>query len=78
MRDGRRFSQRVSKAAGRTSQNPLPVARIESKFIDCASHALSVEASRELLAMLWRIDELDDLASVSDLLERGIEQDVRS
>lgn len=78
MRDGRRLSQRVAKAAGRTSQNPLPVARIESKFIDCASHALSLEASRDLLAMLWRIDELDDLASVSALLERGIDQDVRS
>ncbi|MFM0298997.1 MmgE/PrpD family protein [Paraburkholderia sediminicola] len=72
MRDGRRFAKRVASAAGRTSANPLPNSRIEAKFLDCAQHVLTDAASTDALAMLWRIDELDDLATLSGLLEAGL------
>jgi 2-methylcitrate dehydratase PrpD len=66
LRDGRRLSKRVSKAAGRTSANPLPMSRIEAKFIDCAKHALNgdAHASLNLLAALWKIDEAADVAGI--------------
>ncbi len=74
LRDGRQLAKRVAKAAGRTSANPLPISRIESKFIDCASHALSTEASAQVYELLWRIDELDDIADISAALEQGAVQ----
>ncbi|HEY2021868.1 MmgE/PrpD family protein [Paraburkholderia sp.] len=72
LRDGRRLSRRVARAAGRTSANPLPDARIEAKFLDCANHALAPEASRDALGMLWRIDGLDDITTLTALLEAGL------
>jgi 2-methylcitrate dehydratase PrpD len=72
LRDGRRLSRRVARAAGRTSANPLPDARIEAKFLDCANHALTPEASRDVLGMLWRIDGLNDITTLTALLEAGL------
>jgi 2-methylcitrate dehydratase PrpD len=72
LRDGRCVAQRVARAAGRTSANPLPDARIEAKFLDCANHALTPDASRDALGMLWRIDSLDDITTLSALLAAGL------
>jgi len=69
LRDGRRLSQRVAKAAGRTSANPLPVTRIEAKFLDCANHALNDSASRSLLTLLSNFDEAEDVAAIMRVAE---------
>ncbi|WP_118183704.1 MmgE/PrpD family protein [Paraburkholderia phosphatilytica] len=63
--DGRRLSKRVASAAGRTSANPLPMSRIEAKFLDCAAHALPADACRAALDMLWQIETLDDVAALT-------------
>ncbi|WP_345816464.1 MmgE/PrpD family protein [Paraburkholderia sp. PREW-6R] len=72
LRDGRRVSKRVARAAGRTSANPLPDERIEAKFLDCANHALTPGASRDALGMLWRVDSLQDMTALTALLETGL------
>lgn len=72
LRDGRRVSQRVARAAGRTSANPLPDARIEAKFLDCASHALTPEACERALATLWHVEQMEDLAVFTAQLEAGL------
>ncbi|MEA3131892.1 MAG: hypothetical protein QOF46_3687, partial [Paraburkholderia sp.] len=72
LRDGRRVAKRVARAAGRTSANPLPDARIEAKFLDCANHALMPDASRDALGMLWRIDSMEDITTLTALLEAGL------
>jgi 2-methylcitrate dehydratase PrpD len=72
LRDGRRVAKRVARAAGRTSANPLPDARIEAKFLDCANHALTPDASRDALGMLWRIDSMEDMTALTALLEAGL------
>jgi hypothetical protein len=65
-------SKRVARAAGRTSANPLPDARIEAKFLDCANHVLTPDASRDALGMLWRIDGIEDISTVTGLFEAGL------
>ena len=65
--NGRQLTQRVASAAGRTSANPLPGARIDAKFLDCAAHALPVDACRDALDLLWKIDACEDVATLTPL-----------
>ncbi|MEM5383081.1 MmgE/PrpD family protein [Paraburkholderia phymatum] len=77
LRDGRRVSKRVARAAGRTSANPLPDARIETKFLDCASHALTTDASARALAALWQVERLEDIAGFTAQMEAGLKPDLK-
>jgi 2-methylcitrate dehydratase PrpD len=74
LRDGQRLSKRVARAAGRTSANPLPDARIEQKFLDCALHALTPDASERTLSALWHVGQTDDMRDITALMEAGIRQ----
>jgi 2-methylcitrate dehydratase PrpD len=74
LRDGQRLSKRVARAAGRTSANPLPDARIEQKFLDCALHALTPDASERTLSALWHVGQTDDMRDIAALMEAGIRQ----
>ncbi|ALL67439.1 MmgE/PrpD family protein [Paraburkholderia caribensis MBA4] len=75
LRDGRRVSKRVARAAGRTSANPLPDARIEAKFLDCASHALGRDACERALAALWQVERMADVAAFTAQIEAGLKRD---
>ena len=50
---------------------PLTPAQIETKFFDCASHAISADAARKLYGWLGRIDEQQSFVEVWPLLRRG-------
>ena len=51
MKNGERREKKVWYASG-TVQNPMSAAQIESKFMDCATHALRKEKARRLYAWL--------------------------
>ncbi|HEX3383308.1 MAG TPA: MmgE/PrpD family protein [Paraburkholderia sp.] len=75
LRDGRRVSKRVARAAGRTSANPLPDERIEAKFLDCAAHALTNDASERALAALWQVERIEDISAFTSQIEAGLKPD---
>lgn len=70
-RDGRRFARKVDRALGRTAGNPLPRARLEAKFLDCAARVMDRRTAETLLDLLWRLDELPDLRHVSETIAAG-------
>ena len=72
LKDGRVLTRKVDRPLGRGPEVPLPVELLEAKFLDCANHALTPEASRDVLGMLWRIDGLDDITTLTALLEAGL------
>jgi hypothetical protein len=59
------LTQKVRQAMGRGSDDPLPAALLEAKFLDCASRVLSAGAARELLATLRRLEDVATLDSVT-------------
>lgn len=62
--DGRVLTRRVGAAIGRGSNDPLPAAVLEAKFLDCSSRVLPVETARRLLALLR---DLERVRHISDL-----------
>lgn len=64
LKDGRTFIEKVDRPRGRTSDNPIPPEQLRAKFESCA---LRVLAPWSVSAVYRAIEELDDLASVSDL-----------
>jgi 2-methylcitrate dehydratase PrpD len=69
--DGRRLSKAVDIALGRTSDNPLPRAALEAKYRDCAGRVLTADAVNRSLDLLARLETLDRVAALADLLAAG-------
>jgi 2-methylcitrate dehydratase PrpD len=69
--DGRHLSYSVERALGRTSANPLPQARLEAKFLDCAQRSVTRAASEQALEKLRRFDEMKRVAELTDILATG-------
>jgi 2-methylcitrate dehydratase PrpD len=59
-RDGRRLERRVDHASG-TPENRLPDAELSAKFHDLVDPVLGPRQAAELEALVWSVDELDDL-----------------
>jgi 2-methylcitrate dehydratase PrpD len=72
LKDGRALSAKVDRPLGRGPEKPLPLALLQAKFDNCARRALTVEAVADLSALLWRLDEVDDMAEVQSVLKKGI------
>jgi 2-methylcitrate dehydratase PrpD len=66
-RDGHRFVKRVDHAKG-SRENPLSRAELERKFFDLATTRLSRDRAERLLALVDRLEELDDVARLTELL----------
>jgi 2-methylcitrate dehydratase PrpD len=64
--DGRVLVQTVRQAVGRGSDDPLPPALLEAKFLDCATHVLPPDKARALLTTLRR---LQDAATINDVTQ---------
>ena len=62
--DGRMLTRRVQQAMGRGSDDPLPAALLEAKFLDCASLALPPATARKLLTTLRELEKAPNIASV--------------
>jgi 2-methylcitrate dehydratase PrpD len=70
LRDGRRLEARVEKPLGHPSR-PMSRTAMEAKFRDCCAHApfLPAGAVESLIALIERLDSLDDVSSLCALLK---------
>jgi 2-methylcitrate dehydratase PrpD len=70
-RDGRRLSAKVDRPLGRGPEKPLPRARLEAKFLDCAGRALEPAAAKHALRMIDTFDELENVGDLVKILAEG-------
>jgi len=70
-RDGRRFVEAVDWPKG-TPQNPLTQAELEGKFLSLATTVMSPQRAREILAVVNRLEELEDITALADLLRFAV------
>ena len=78
LKDGRQVSAKVDRPLGRGPEKPLPSAMLEAKFTNCAMRALTADATERLLALLWHLDEIDDMAKVQAILRSGCRTEERA
>ncbi len=62
--DGRVFEKRIEHAIGSLAR-PMTDADLDAKFRGLAEPNLGQAGTRHLLELCWRIDELDDVATVA-------------
>ena len=67
LRDGRQYSHEVLSAKG-SPDNPLTSDGLKRKYRDCASRALSAEATERSLAIITRLEDVSDIAGLCDLV----------
>ena len=68
LRDGSVESVRVEQALGRTSYNPVPLARLRRKFELCAARVLREDAVAPIADAIAAIDTLADVRTLTELL----------
>ena len=66
--DGRVLSAKTDRPLGRGPTKPLPLPRLEAKFLDCAGRALDAGTARRTLELVWRLDELDRVTELTDAI----------
>ena len=71
LRDGTVETARVEQALGRTSDNPVPPDRLRRKFAACAATVLREDAVEPVAAAIARIEALDDMRELTNLLMTG-------
>lgn len=59
LRDGRVLSASTDRPLGRGPGKPLPLPRLEAKFLDCAGRALDAGGARRALELIWRLPKLE-------------------
>ena len=68
LKDGRVISGTTDRPLGRGPTKPLPLPRLEGKFLDCATQALDAGSATRALETIWRIDTLNHIGSLSEIL----------
>jgi 2-methylcitrate dehydratase PrpD len=63
--DGRRFTREGMESLG-SRQFPIDDKRLGEKFVDLAGPALGADTAADLLARLWRIEEMNDVTALID------------
>jgi len=71
LRDGSVESARVEQALGRTSEHPVPAARLRHKFELCAATVLREDAIAPVADAIASIDTLADLRRLTKLIMSG-------
>ena len=69
MIDGKVFSAKVPRALGRTTENPIPLEQLRTKFEDCALRVLSQPAVTDAANMIERFEDLHSIKEFTSLLE---------
>ena len=72
LRDGRVITGTTDRPLGRGPTKPLPLPRLEAKFLDCAGQAIDADAARRTLEMIWHFDTLNDLGALDRILADGV------
>jgi 2-methylcitrate dehydratase PrpD len=65
--DGRRFAQRVDHAKG-SRERPLSRAELARKYVDLATTRLCRDRAERPLALVDRLENLDDTTRLAELL----------
>jgi 2-methylcitrate dehydratase PrpD len=68
LKDGRTISSRVDYAKGTAKKWPLTPEELRDKFINCAHRALTEKAALEAAAMIEKLETLDSVAPLCQLL----------
>ena len=76
MAGGQPFSAKVDRALGRTTQNPIPLEQLKTKFGDCALRVLTPEAVASAAGVIESFEELDSIRDFMTLLEPGSKSQV--
>ena len=63
-KDGPKLTKHVERAIG-SREKPLTNAQLDTKFVNQAKLVIGEAQTRDLLALAWRIDELDEAAVVA-------------
>lgn len=63
--DGRSVCAKIDRPLGGGPETPLPRSLLEAKFMNCAGRVLEPGTVSNLLDVLWHIDEMKSLRSVS-------------
>jgi 2-methylcitrate dehydratase len=66
-RSGRRYTERADYPKGHT-KNPMTDADVETKFRDLSEEVLGKTQTAGVLETLWRLDEVQRIGAVMDLL----------
>jgi 2-methylcitrate dehydratase PrpD len=68
LRDGGVLSARAEQPAGRTSDNPLPAARLREKFEHCATPVIGASNTAAAYAAIQQVETLADMRALTALL----------
>jgi 2-methylcitrate dehydratase PrpD len=68
LRSGAVHEATVDQALGRTSDHPLPQPLLEEKFALCAQSVLSAATAAAVAALVWRLEEIEDLSALGNQL----------
>ena len=69
--DGRRLTNTVDHALGRTSENPMPRSALEAKYRDCAGRVLTAQAVERSLDLIADMQSLERASTLADVLAAG-------
>lgn len=67
--DGRTFSAKVDRPLGRTSDNPIPLERIQAKFENCARRVLTPGRVAAVARAIDSFEQVDSVREFTRLLE---------
>jgi 2-methylcitrate dehydratase PrpD len=71
LKDGRVVSGTTDRPLGRGPTKPLPIPRLEGKFLDCAGKAVAAEVAERAMRTIWNFDTLNDPGSLGGILAEG-------
>lgn len=69
--DGRTFFAKVDRPLGRTSDNPIPLERIQAKFENCARRVLTPEQVAAVARTVESFEAVNSVREFTKLLEPG-------
>jgi hypothetical protein len=68
LRDGREVAHLEARGVRGTPQNPMTREEVEDKAFQLIAPVLGTLRARELIATVWKLDELDDVRALRPLL----------
>ena len=61
----------TDRPLGRGPTKPLPIPRLEGKFLDCAGKTVAAEVAERAMRTIWNFDTLNDPGSLGGILAEG-------
>jgi hypothetical protein len=61
----------TDRPLGRGPTKPLPIPRLEGKFLDCAGKAVDPAVAERAMRTIWSFETLNDPGSLGGILAAG-------